>query len=272
MFYQLRIFGQCSINILFRWSIDVVVPLHTNTSDRYTGILHLLHHIVYSLALLGVCSVVVVIEQQSVGVCLMSIFKSFGNKFIATKFEQTTLAIGRRLLSRTEAHHVVVVHGFVDHIPCIYNVLISVDYCMDMFAQALVEHLFFHFLTFFIGKHPVGELAVPNQTMSAQFDTILSAEVGNTVCSPPVPYTFFWVYRYRFHIILGSHTVKFSLDQCDLFRLCNIVLIDSHTNSEIVFVGIFQTLCLSGCCADCSKSNPYNLLFDLHVFSLIVLG
>ena len=55
------IFLDGSRDIVHRRSVDVVVTLHSDTVDRYAGVLHFLHHIIDALALSLVGCIVVII-------------------------------------------------------------------------------------------------------------------------------------------------------------------------------------------------------------------
>ena len=59
---------------------------------------------------------------------------------------------------------------------------------MDVFTQTLIEHFLLHFPTFLVSEHPVSKLRVPAKAVATQFDTILTAEVGNLVGPFKVPY------------------------------------------------------------------------------------
>ena len=158
--------------------VDVIVPLHTDTVDGHTSVLHLLHHIIDTLALTRIHGAVVVVDQHTCGISLTGKLKSFGNELITAELEVAALAI--RAGIGTE-HHVVVCHSLIDHVPSIDYILVTVHHRMDMLAQTLVEHLLFHLLTLLVGKHPVGKLSMPAQTVTTHLDAVLAAEVGDTV-------------------------------------------------------------------------------------------
>ena len=160
MLYDGCILGDSSIDVLLCRTIDIVVTLHTDTINGYTGILHLLHHVIDAVTLAGVTLVVVVIEQQGVGVSLAGKFKSLGDELITTEFEVAALAIGaaRGKLTVSKRRTGIVLDGLVHYVPAIDDILITVYHGMDMLTQTLIEHLFLYFLTLLVGKHPVGEL------------------------------------------------------------------------------------------------------------------
>ena len=93
MLHQLRVLGDSCIDILLRRTIDIIVPLHTDTMNGYTSILHLLDHVVDAVTLARVALVIVVIEQQRIGVSLMGKLESLGNKLITAKLIVTALTI-----------------------------------------------------------------------------------------------------------------------------------------------------------------------------------
>ena len=110
-----------------------------------------------------------------------------------------------------------------------------------MLAQALVEYLFLDGLALLVLEHPVGKLRMPAEVMSTQFDTVLTAEIGNAVGSTEVPNTFLGLHQSHLHVIFCSDAVEVLLDECNLVRILNVSLVHCDTNGEIVFVGIFQS-------------------------------
>ena len=100
MFHQLRILGDGRIDILLRGAVNIIMTLHTNSMDRHTCINHFLHHIIDTVALARVALIVVVVEQQSIGVGLMSELKRLGYELIPTEFVERALTIRVGLMSR----------------------------------------------------------------------------------------------------------------------------------------------------------------------------
>ena len=160
------------------------MALHTNTVDGYTCILHLLHHIIDTLALAFVYAAVIIVEQQSIRICLTCKLESLGDKLVAAEFEMTALAIwaDRNHLAINKFERTTIIcHCLVHHVPSINHILIAVYYCVDMLAQTLVENFFLHGLALLVCKHPVGKLRVPAQTVSTHLDAVLATEVGDAV-------------------------------------------------------------------------------------------
>ena len=125
----------------------------------HSVVLHLLHHIVYTVALGRVCSVIVVVEQLCVRVSLMRPFEDFGYKLLSTEVHMFCLAVWAWLLFHPgHAPSVPVGDGLIQHIPRIHDILISAYDCQYMLAQAFVEDLFLDRLPLLVGEHPVGEL------------------------------------------------------------------------------------------------------------------
>ena len=231
------------VELLLAGEVDVIVALHADTVDGYSGILHLLHHIIYTLALALVHAAVVIIDEQHVGVSLACELESLGDELVAAKLEVTALTIGALLLrtARSPAWTAIVGHCLVDHVPAVYYVLIAVHHSMDMLAQTLVEHLFLHLLAFLVGEHPVGKLRVPAEAVAAHLDTVLTAEVGNLVGLLKVPHALLRVQLSGFHVVLGGHAVELFQDEFLLCVVANVALVQCHADSEIVLVGIFQS-------------------------------
>ena len=228
------------VKSLFIGEINIIVTLHTDTVDGYTSVLHLLHHRIDTLTLTRINGAIVVIDQHTCRVSLAGKLESLGDELVATELEVLALTIRTGSSTWTE-HHVVVGDSLVHNVPCIYHILIAVDYSMDMIAQTLVEHLLLHGLTLLVGKHPVGKLRVPAQTVTTHLDTVLTAEVSNLVGFLKVPNALLRMDFAWFPVILGSHTVKLLLDNLDLSGISHIRLIDSHTNREVILIGILQT-------------------------------
>ena len=137
------------------------MSLHTNTMDGHTSVLHLLYHIINTVALARIALIIVVVEQQSIGISLVGKFESFGNKLVATEFIMTALAVGIGSLSWTSpstTKTTTVRDGLVHYIPCIDDIFITIYNRMDVFTQTLIEHLLLDVTTFLVSKHPIGEL------------------------------------------------------------------------------------------------------------------
>ena len=123
-----------SIHSFLSRTIYIIMSLHADTMDRHTGIFHLLHHGSNTFALHRVALVIVVIEQQSVGVCLMGIFESLGDELVTTELIHRTLTVGILCLG-------VVSHRLVHHVPAVDKVLITADHCIDVLLHAGIEYL-----------------------------------------------------------------------------------------------------------------------------------
>ena len=172
------------LNSFLIGEVDVVVTLHADTVDGHTSVLHLLYHLIDTLALALVHAAVVVVDQHTCGISLAGKFECLGDELVATELEVLALTIGagsRSTWAEPTEHHVVVGHSFVDHIPSIDHILIAVYHRVDMFAQTLVEHFLLDGLTLLVGEHPVGKLRVPAETVTTHLDAVLATEVGDAV-------------------------------------------------------------------------------------------
>ena len=149
------------LQLLLIREVDVIVTLHADTIDGHTSLLHLLHHIIYTLTFALVNTAVVVVHQHTCWVGLACKLKSLSNKLIATKLKMTALTIraGRNHLTINKLEWTTVVgHSLVYYVPGINHILIAVNHGVDMLAQTLVEYFFLYGLTLLVGKHPVGKL------------------------------------------------------------------------------------------------------------------
>ena len=237
---NLRILLYGSLEVFHRRTVDVVVTLHTDTVDRRTHLLHLLHHIIYTVALGWLGSVIVVVEQLNVGVGLAGKLEHLDDKLLAAEVNHLRLTIGAGCLfhpRRTTS--VAVGNGFIEHVPCIYDILVAVHYGMYMRAQTLVEHFLSHFLAFLVGKHPVGKLRVPSQTVSAHLHAVGTAPVSDAVGSGEVPHVFLRMNLSRLHGVFSRDTIEVFLHDSHLFWRGNITEVECHTHGEIIFVGVF---------------------------------
>ena len=70
------------------------MSLHADTIDGHSLGLHLLNHVVDTIALVGINGAVIIIEQQSLRVGLMSILESLLDKLITTQTIHSALTIG----------------------------------------------------------------------------------------------------------------------------------------------------------------------------------
>ena len=226
------------------------MSLHTNSVDRNACLLHLLHHLIYTLALVGVHGAVVIIEQQGIRICLTCKLKGLGYELFAAELVVAALTIRVRLLSMSWT--TAVGYSLVHHIPRIHHVLVTVDNGMDMLAQTLIEHFFLYRLALLIHEHPVCKLRVPAQAVTTHLYAVLTAEVSYLVCPLEVPHTLFRMYHTRLPVVLGRHTVILFLNDSHLCLVRNITLVNCHSDGEIVLVGIFQ----SRTCRIISSTSP----------------
>ena len=144
---------------------------------------------------------------------------------------------------------------------------------MDMLSHTSKENL----LCGVIFVHPFTNLRMPHQAVTTQLNTILTAEVSNTVSSFPCKFTFIRFGQLRLHVVLSSNTIKFTLNERLLFSICNVTLIESNTNPEIIFVGIFQPLSPHRCRTthhECYNESLFKTLFHVSekLFMLIVFS
>ena len=242
--HQFRIFGDGSLQIFFRRTVNVIVPLHADTIDRHTCLLHLLHHIVDAVALARIGSIIIVVEELDSRIRLPGKLERFGNKLIAAQLIQLGFAIRIRLLSATSKP--AVRYGLIHHIPAIHHIRIALHHRMDIFLKTLVENFLAYRLAFLIGKHPVGKLRMPNQAVPAHLQPIGTAEVGNAVCSTPMPHILSRMDGRRLHLVFASHAVKLAEHHQLLFRR-QIPHIQGNTHLEIIPVCILQALRLRSC-------------------------
>ena len=223
------------------------MALHADAMDGHTLVQHLLHHVIDAIALSRVTLVIVIIEQQCVGVGLMGIFESLGDKLVATQLvvARLTIRIARLPLAVHHTSAGIVADGFVHHVPAVYHVLIAVHHRMDMFAQTLVENLLLDGTSFLVLKHPVGKLRVPAQAVSAQLDAVLTAEIGNLVCLLKIPDALLGMEHTGFHVVLSSDAVKLTQCQRLLVLIGHITLVQGDAYHKIVLIGIFQSVCIA---------------------------
>ncbi len=149
------------LELLLVGEVDVVVALHADTVDGHTGVLHLLHHGVDTLALAIVHSAVVVVDEHTCGIGLTGELECLGDELVAAELEVTALSIGagRNHLAIDELERAAVVsHSLIHHVPGIDDILVTVHHRVDVVAQTLVEDFLLHGLALLVGEHPVGKL------------------------------------------------------------------------------------------------------------------
>ena len=206
------------------------MSLHTDTVDGSAHLLHLLHHIIYTVALGRLGSVIIVVEKLYGRVGLAGKLEHLDNELLAAEINHLGLAIRTRFfLHPWRTASVAIGNGLVEHIPCIHNILIAVDHSVDMVAQALIEHFLAYRLSLFVGKHPVGKLAMPCQTVSAHLHSVGPTPVGNTVGTAEVPHSLLGMYLTWLHGILGSHAVEVLLHDSHLLGRSHIANIKCHS-------------------------------------------
>ena len=77
--------------------------------------------------------------------------------------------------------------------------------------------------------------------MTTHFDAILTAEVSDLVGLLEVPDALLRVDLTGLPVVLGGDAVELLLDDLDLCGIRDVVLIDSHTDGEIILVGVLQS-------------------------------
>ena len=252
------ILGDGGIHILHRRAIYIIMSLHSDSIDRHTGILHLLHHVENAVAFAWVGCVVVVVEKLHVRVGLTCESECLCDEFVATELIKLALTVWVRCLSAPSTG--IVCHCLVDHVPTIYHVLVATHHGDDMFAQTLVEHFFRHRLSILVLQHPVAELGMPAEAVATQLDAILTAEVGDAVGTVPVPYAFSRMNRNRLHVVLCGDAVILFFDDRSLCRIGQVALVHGHSNRKVVFIGVFQSCVILRntrlpLCTDCQYSR-----------------
>ena len=235
---------QCDgrVETSLRGIIDVIVGLHTDTVDRNTLSLHLLHHVIDTVTLVRINGAIVVVEQQRLGVSLVSILESLLDELITAKTVHSALAI--RIGSVR-----IVTHSLVHHVPAVHHILVTSNDSLDMVLHTSIELL----LGCTLGSHPTTDLRVPHQCVTTQLDTVSTSEISDAVGILPVELTLTWFCGFRLHVVLSCNAVELLLDQSDLLGVSNIALINGNTNHEIVLIDVFQSFCRTlrptTCCA-----------------------
>ena len=112
---------------------------------------------------------------------------------------------------------------------------------MYMVAQTLIEHFLADRLSFLVGEHPVGKLAMPCQAVATHLHTILAAPVGYAVGTTKVPHTLFGMYLTWLHCILSSDAIEILFHHGHLLGRCHIADIKGHANGEVVLVSVLVT-------------------------------
>ena len=80
---NLRILLDSCIEILHAREVDVVVTLHTDTVDGCAHLLHLFHHIIYTVALAWLAGIIIVVEKFDIGVSLACKLEHLYDKLLA---------------------------------------------------------------------------------------------------------------------------------------------------------------------------------------------
>ena len=214
------------------------MSLHADAGDGHACLLHFLDHVVNAVALGGLEGVVVVIDEDGVGVGFVCELEGFGDEFVAAEFPGCAFAVGVGFLS-AETASTGIAHGFVDYVPGIDHVFVAAHDGVDVFAQAVVEYFFGDGFAFFVGEHPVAELCVPAEAVSAHLDAVLSAEVGDGVGFFPGPFSFAGVHGDGFHVVFGGDAVVVFLDDFNLLGVVDVAHVDGYAHGEVSLVGVF---------------------------------
>ena len=107
-------------------------------------------------------------------------------------------------------------------------------------------------------KHPVSELAVPNETVTTHWDLVATAPVSDAISFFPLPFAFFWMKLTWFHVVFAGNAVVV-LKNHFLLSLREVTGVEGNTYLEIVLVGILESLSVCALrCNEC-KAKDYSL-------------
>ena len=179
--HYLGISADGGIHVCRARSVNIVVPLHSYSVDRYSCFLHLLDHIVDSLALGRISLIVIVVEQKCVRVRLTGIFESLGDEFFACDLIERGVSV--RGCSRPS---LLVRHSLVHDIPAVNYVLVAGYNSIDVALHIGIELILGEEFSLFILIDPLAYLAVPYQAVSTELDAIAAAEISNLVGIFPI--------------------------------------------------------------------------------------
>ena len=208
---HLRIKLDSLSELILRRRKGIIMSLHSDSGDGYSLSLHAFNHIINAVTLRRVGLIIIIVEKQCFGICLMSIFKSLLYELVPCNL------IIERLTIRNFCFRIIR-HRFVHYVPGIDNILISIYNRMDMLSHSLKQYLLGNQISLFIMEHPVRSLGMPDKAMTAKSYFISTGKVGYLISALPVPLSFHRLRRLRFHIVLCSDTVKVGSNQCHLLR------------------------------------------------------
>ena len=110
-----------------------------------------------------------------------------------------------------------------------------------MITKTLVEYFLLHEVTLLVAKHPVSELAVPNETVTTHWNLVATAPISDAVSLLPSPFTLIWMKLTWFHVVFAGNAVVV-LEDYLLLSLREVTCVERNTYLEIVFVCILQSL------------------------------
>ena len=219
--------------LLYARTEDVVVPLHTDAVDGHSLASHTQHHLVDVAALAAVALVVVVVEEDGLGVSLTSELEGFGDELVTAELVELGLTVG--ILA-------AVAHGFVHHVPGIDDILVAVHHRLDVVFQPCIEDFLIDKVALVVIVHPFGELVVPDEAVAAHPYPVLAAEVGNAVCLFPSPHIGGGMERRWLHGILARHAVELLADEVLLSSNTHIAPTQRDAHKEILGKGFLEAL------------------------------
>ena len=188
MFHYRRIFRQGSIYIFHARTIDIVMSLHANAINGHTFFLHGFHHIIDAIAFFRISSIIVIVEKEYIRVGLTGINKGFLNKLVTGNLIKRGIAIRTWVFSHASSATLPATIGdcFIHNVPRIYHVFVAFHDGCDVVLHVLKQFFFRYEVSFFVLIHPFAYLGVPYQAVSAELDSVVTAEVGNLVGILPV--------------------------------------------------------------------------------------
>ena len=109
-----------------------------------------------------------------------------------------------------------------------------------------VKLLFWKEIAFLILIHPRSDLAMPHQSVAAELDPVLAAEIGDPVGIFPVELTLLWLRRLGLHGVLGCDAVEFTFDHGYLVSVGHVFDVDRRADHKVVLIGVFKAVSWSG--------------------------
>ena len=198
------------------------MSLNPNCINWGTFFPQLFDNLYHSVASPLLVKVIVVVNQQCLGIELVCVPKCFGDEVVAEQFSPNGIA---EILVSTAAD------CLVNYIPRLHTPLISFDHRFDVRFHTLHEHMWANLAVSF-SKEPRRSPIIfgPDQAMPKHLQIIVLRKLNDLICLAKLKNAFTRLNRREFHTIFRGNVVEVINDKRFILIRFHRFQSNAHTN------------------------------------------